>query len=91
MYRAVLVFDYTIDARDIEIRENKCLSLKPPKRPVLEYVTAVALSRLVYGFRDTGYLPFYFQGYGILCSIFLFTLRDIGYLGTLIMGEFASP
>ena len=25
---------------------------------------------LYMGFRDTGYLPFYFQGYGILCSIF---------------------
>ena len=34
------------------------------------------------GSRDTGYLPFYFQGYGILCSIFLSTtFRNMGYLG----------
>ena len=41
MYRAVNVFDYIIDARDKEIRENKCLSLKPAKRHVLEYVRVV--------------------------------------------------
>ena len=29
------------------------------------------------GFRDMGYYPFYFHGYGILCSIFLCTFRDI--------------
>ena len=50
-------------------------------------------------FRDTGYLPFYFQGYSIL-SILLpgiwdtvfniwVILRDIEYLGKLIMGKFA--
>ena len=27
--------------------------------------------------RDMGYFPFYFQGYRILCSIFLPTSRDI--------------
>ena len=48
------------------------------------------------GFRDTGNLPFYFQGYypfyfpgyGILCSIFAF--MDIEYLRKIIMGIFAS-
>ena len=39
--------------------------------------------------RDIGYYPFYFQGYGILCSIF-WSLRDIEYLGKLIMGIFAN-
>ena len=29
--------------------------------------------------RDMGNFPFYFKGYGILCSIFLFTFRDMGY------------
>ena len=43
------------------------------------------------GYRDSVYLPFYFNGYGILsillpgyrilCSIFVFTFRDMGYLG----------
>ena len=32
---------------------------------------------------DMGYYPFYFQGYGILCSIYLFTFRGIEYLGTI--------
>ena len=41
------------------------------------------------GFWDTRYLPFYFEGYGILCSIFLSNFRDMRYLGTLIMGIFA--
>ena len=52
------------------------------------------------GFRDTGYLPFYFQGYRIL-SILLpgiwdtwfnicVTFRDIKNLGKLIMGIFAD-
>ena len=52
------------------------------------------------GFRDTGYLPFYFQGYRILSillpgiwdtvfNIFV-TFRDIDYLGNLIMGMFAN-
>ena len=40
--------------------------------------------------RDMGYYPFYFQGYGILCSTFLFTFRDIGYLDKLIMDIYAS-
>ena len=35
--------------------------------------------------RDIGYYPFYFQGYGILCSIW-----DIDYLGKLIMGILAN-
>ena len=50
--------------------------------------------------RDTGYLPFYFQGYRILFillagiwdtlfNIFV-TFRDIEYLGKLIMGIFAN-
>ena len=39
--------------------------------------------------RDIEYYPFYFQGYGILCSI-LVTFRDIEYLGKLIMAIFAS-
>ena len=48
------------------------------------------------GFRDTGYLPSYFQGYripsilppGIWNTVFniLVTFRDIEYLGKLIMG-----
>ena len=38
--------------------------------------------------RDIGYYPFYFQGYGILCSIFFVTSRDIDYSGNLIMGIF---
>ena len=38
--------------------------------------------------RDMGYYPFYFQGYGRRTSIFLFTFRDIGYLGKLIIGIF---
>ena len=52
------------------------------------------------GFRDTGYLPFYFQGYRILSILLpriwdtLFTIfvtfRDIEYLGNLIMGIFAN-
>ena len=40
--------------------------------------------------RDIGYYPFYFQGYGILCSIFLFTFGDIGYFGKITMGIFAG-
>ena len=57
-------------------------------------------SGLYRGFRDTGYLPFYFQGYRILSillpgiwdtvfNIFV-TFRDIEYLGNLIMGIFAN-
>ena len=52
------------------------------------------------GFRDTGYLPFYFQGYRILSILLpgiwdtvfniLVTFRDIDYLGKLIMGIFAD-
>ena len=52
------------------------------------------------GFRDTGYLPFYFQGYRILSillpgicdtwfNIFV-TSRDIENLGKLIMGIFGD-
>ena len=52
------------------------------------------------GFRDTGYLPFYFQGYRILSillpgiwdtwfNIFVIS-RDIENLGKLIMGIFAD-
>ena len=52
------------------------------------------------GFRDTGYLPFYFQGYRIPSillpgiwdtwfNIFV-TSRDIENLGNLIMGIFAD-
>ena len=40
--------------------------------------------------RDIGYYPFYFQGFGKLCSIFLVTFRDIDYLGKLIIGIFAN-
>ena len=50
------------------------------------------------GFRDTGYLPFYFQGYRILSILLLgiwdtmfnilVTFRDIDYLRKLIMGIF---
>ena len=56
--------------------------------------------RLYRGFRDIGYLPFYFHGYrvlsillpGIWDTVFniLVTFRDIEYLGKLIMGIFAS-
>ena len=52
------------------------------------------------GGRDTGYFPFYFQGYWILSILlpgiwdtmlnFLVTFRDIEYLGKIIMGIFAS-
>ena len=52
------------------------------------------------GFRDTGYLPFYFQGYRILSILLLgiwdtwfnisITSRDIENLGKLIMGIFAD-
>ena len=52
------------------------------------------------GFKNTGYLPFYFQGYRILSILLpgiqdtvfdiLFNFRDIEYLGKLIMGIFAS-
>ena len=52
------------------------------------------------GFRDTGYLPFYFQGYWILSILLpgiwdtvfniLVTFRDFEYSGKLIMGIFAS-
>ena len=51
-------------------------------------------------FRDTGFLSctsrvmgyylFYFQGYGVFCSIFLFTFKGVGYLEKLIMGIFVS-
>ena len=58
------------------------------------------LRGLYRGFRDTGYLPFYFQGYRILTillpgiwdtwfNIFV-TSRDIENLGKLIMGIFAN-
>ena len=58
------------------------------------------LRGLYRGFRDTGYLPFYFQGYRIL-SILLpgiwdtgfnisVTSRDIENLGKLIMGIFVD-
>ena len=60
----------------------------------------VQFGGLYRGFRDTGYLPFYFQGYRIL-SILLpgiwdtwfnisVTSRDIENLGKLIMGIFAD-
>ena len=39
--------------------------------------------------RDMGHYPFYFQRYGILCSIFLFTFRDMGYLGEITICIFA--
>ena len=52
------------------------------------------------GFRDTGYLAFYFQGYRILSILFpgiletwfniFITSRDIENLGKLIMGIFAN-
>ena len=52
------------------------------------------------GFRDTGYLSFYFQGYRILSILLpgiwdtvfniLVTFRDIDYFGKLIMGIFAN-
>ena len=52
------------------------------------------------GFRDTGYLPFFFQGYRIVSILLsgiwntviniLVTFTDIEYLGKLIMGIFAS-
>ena len=52
------------------------------------------------GFRDTRYLPFYFQGYGILSILLpgikdtvfnnLLTFRDIGSGRKLIMGIFSS-
>ena len=48
------------------------------------------------GFRDTWYLPFYFQGYGILSILLqevwdtVFNISPIGCLGKLIMGIFAS-
>ena len=52
------------------------------------------------GFRDTGYLPFYFQGYRILSILLpgiwdtmfniLVAFRDIDYLRKLIMGIFAN-
>ena len=31
--------------------------------------------------RDMGHNQFYFQRYRILCLIFLFAFRDMGYLG----------
>ena len=37
-----------------------------------------------------GYYLFYFQGYGVFCSIFLFIFRGVGYLEKLIMGIFVS-
>ena len=40
--------------------------------------------------RVMGCYPFYLQGYGKLFLLVLFTFRDIGYLGKLIMGIFAS-
>ena len=40
--------------------------------------------------RDMGCYPFYFQTYGIICLIFLFTFKDIGNLGKLILGISAS-
>ena len=54
----------------------------------------------IWVFRDTWYLPFYFQGYRILSillpgiwdtvlNIFV-TFRDIEYLGKLIIGIFAN-
>ena len=60
----------------------------------------IYLGGLYRGFRDTGYLPFYFQGYRILSillpeiwdtwfNIFV-TSRDIENLGKLIMGIFAD-
>ena len=52
------------------------------------------------GFRDTEYLPYYFQGYRILSSLLsviwdtmfhiFATFRDIENLGKLIMGIFAN-
>ena len=62
----MLVFDYIIDTRDIEIRENKCLSLKPPKRPVFRVCENCCTFEDcigVLGIQDI--LPFYFQRYGI--------------------------
>ena len=58
------------------------------------------LRGLYRGLRDTGYLPFYFQGYripsillpGIWDTVFnsLVTFRDIDYLRKLIMRIFAN-
>ena len=58
------------------------------------------ITYLYRGFGDTGYLPFYFQGYRILSillpgiwdtwfNIFV-TSRDIENLGKLIIGIFAN-
>ena len=56
------------------------------------------ISFLYRGFRDTGYLPFYFQGYIILSILLPWTLdtvlnifvtfRDNEYLGKLIICHF---
>ena len=66
----------------------------------LMWVMPLHLRGLYRDFRDTGYLPFYFQGYRILSILLpgtwdtminiLVTFRDIEYLGKLIMGIFAS-
>ena len=58
------------------------------------------LRGLYRGSRDTGYLPFYFQGYRILSILLqgiwdtvfniLVTFRDIEYFRKLIMGIFAK-
>ena len=67
--------------------------------PALEILTC-DYGGLYRGFRDTGYLSFYFQGYRILSillpgiqdtvfNIFV-TSRDIEYLRKLIMGIFDS-
>ena len=57
----------------------------PPGNP---YFASARHSRCLYrGFRDMGYLPFYFQGYGIFAillpgiwDICHFTSREMGYL-----------
>ena len=64
------------------------------------YIVIIHYRGLYRGFRDTGYLSFYFQGYRILSillpgiwdswyNIFV-TSRDIEILGKLIMGMFAN-
>ena len=62
-------------------------------------IILINIRGLYRGFGDTGYLPFYFQGYRILSILlpgiwdtwfYIFvTSRDIKNLGKLIMGIFA--
>ena len=87
------------------IRETTTLHLQLGSSPVTS-LGIIPESKEIYnrglyrGFRDKGYLPFYFQGYRILSillpgiwdtwfNIFV-TSRDIENLGKLIMGIFAD-